>query len=73
MLIDFLKLGGSGACSPRKIFNFSISGTVSGGKFQGLGEVCHPLVPHPLNSPCIYTIASVNTSVKVYIPPLPPP
>ena len=30
-LIKFLKLGGSGACSPRKIFNFSICETVSGG------------------------------------------
>ena len=30
-VVDFLKLGGSGACSPRKFFNFSISEAVSGG------------------------------------------
>ena len=29
--IDFFKLGGLGACSPRKNFNFSVSETVSGG------------------------------------------
>ena len=45
-LIDFLKLGGLWACSPRKILNFSISETVmvaSETKFSGLGRSLLPV------------------------------
>ena len=66
-LIDFLKLGGLGECSPKKIFNISnfrdCFWWLLGPNFQGWGEACqwYPLFPPFKWS--LYTVASMNTSV----------